>query len=175
MTVKRKKTRIVLYDNKTKKGVDTVDQILRNHSCKRLTRKLQTVHWYNMLNMATLNEFTIFKALQPKYMRGVTHARRLFIKELTKQLVMPLMKKRHARSSLQKPIKESMMRCSLTFHNADVVQPQQTPASKWKICDICQFTKHRKVRCYRSQSHEEVCSEHSVSLVTCLKCGGNAQ
>ena len=67
------------------------------------------------------------------------------------------------------------MRCGMTFHNADVVQPQQTSASKRKKCHICPYAKHQKVQCYCSQGYEAVCSEHSVSLVTCLKCGGNAQ
>ena len=48
--------------------------------------------WHNMLDITTLNAFTILKGLQSSHMRGVTHARRLFIKELRKQLVMPLMR-----------------------------------------------------------------------------------
>ena len=144
----KKKPQIILYYNKTKGGVDTVNQMVRNYSCKRMTRRWPTGLWHNMRDIATLNAFTIFKALQTNYMRGVTHARRLFIKELTKQLVMLFIRKRHATQSLQKSIKEVMMRCGLTFHNADVVQQQQTPASKRKRCHICPYTKHRKIRYY---------------------------
>ena len=171
----KKKTQIILYHNKTKRGVDAVDQMVRNYSFKRMTQRWPTVLWHKMLDIATINAFTIFKALQSNYITGVTHARRLFIKELTKQLVVPFMRKRQATSLLQKLIKETMMRCGLTFHNADVVQQQQQiPASKRKRYHICPYTKHRKVRCYCSQCHEAVCFEHSVSLVTCLKCRGNA-
>ena len=142
----KKKPQIILYYNKTKGGVDTVDQMVRNYSCKRMTQRWPTVIWHNMLDIASLNAFTIFKVLQPNYMKGVNHARRLFIKELTKQLVMPFMKKRYRTTLLQKPIKEAMIRCGLIIDNGEPVQqPQQTPASKCKRCHICPYSKHRKV------------------------------
>ena len=72
---------------------------------KKMIRRWWTVFRHNMLNIATLTAFAIFKALQPNYMSEVTHARGLFIKELTKHLVMPLTRKRHATSLLQKPSK----------------------------------------------------------------------
>ena len=125
--------------------------------------------WHNMFDIATKNVFKIFKALQPNYMRGVTHARRLLIKELTKQLVIHFLRKRHATPPLQKSI-----RCGLTFHNADPVQQQQTSASKRK--DIIFVRMQNIEKCdATAQCHKAVCSKHSVSLVTCWKCGGNAQ
>ena len=166
----KKKPQIILYYNQTKGGVDTVDQMVRNYSCKRMTRRWPTVLWHNMLDIAALNALTIFKALQPNYMSGVTHVRRLFIKDLTKQLVMPFMIRRQATPSLQKPIKEAMKRCGLTFNYSNPVQQQQAPASKRKRCHICFYSKDRKVRCYCSQCHEAVCTEHSTTLVTCIKC-----
>ena len=52
------------------------------------------VLWHNVLDVATLNAYTNFTAQLPDYMGGVTNARRLFIKELGKELVMPHMKRR---------------------------------------------------------------------------------
>ena len=128
----KKNLQIILYYNKTKGGVGAVDQMVRNYSCKRMTRRWLTVLWHNMLDIATLNAFTTFKALQLNYLRGVTQARRLFIKALTKQLVMPVMRKRHATPSLQKSIKEAMIRCGLISVHADVVQQQQIPTLNGK-------------------------------------------
>ena len=34
----KKKTQIIFYYNQTKGGIDTVDQMVRNYSCKRMTR-----------------------------------------------------------------------------------------------------------------------------------------
>ena len=46
-----------------------------------------TALWHNMLNIATLNAFIMFKAmLLALFIGGVTHARKLFIKEPGKQL-----------------------------------------------------------------------------------------
>ena len=67
--------------------LDKGGQMVRNYSCKAMIQKLPTVLWHKMLDVAILNIFTIFKALQPNYMWGVAHAKRLFIKKLTKQLV----------------------------------------------------------------------------------------
>ena len=123
-----------------------------------------------MLVITALNAFTIFKVLQPNYMSCVTHAKRLFIKCLTKQLVMPFIRRCQATSSLQKPIKEEMKRCGLTFNYSNLVQQQQAPASKRKSCYICPYSKDRKVQCYCSQCHKAVCPEHSTTLMTCIKC-----
>ena len=79
MTVKRKKPQIIFYYNQSKRGMDTVDQMVKNYSCKKMTWRWPTVLWHNRLDIVALNAFTIFKALQPNYMSGVTHVRRLFI------------------------------------------------------------------------------------------------
>ena len=47
------------------------------------------VLWHNVLDVATLNAYSIFTAQHPDYMGGVTNVRRRFIKELGKELVMP--------------------------------------------------------------------------------------
>ena len=61
----KKKPQIILY-YKTKGGVDTVNQMVRNYSCKRITWRWPTVLWHNMLDIASLNAFTIFKVLLQK-------------------------------------------------------------------------------------------------------------
>ena len=60
----KKTPQIILYYNKTKGGVDTVDQMMRNYFRKRMTWRWPTVLWRNVLDVATLSAFTIFKALQ---------------------------------------------------------------------------------------------------------------
>ena len=79
----KKKPEVIQYYNQTKSGVDTMDQ-----------RRWPMVLWHNVLDVATLNAYTNFTAQHPDYMGGVTNARRLFIKELGKELIMPHMKRR---------------------------------------------------------------------------------
>ena len=78
-----------------KRGLDTIDQMMRNYSCKAMIQKFPTVLRHKMLDIFILNIFTIFKALQPNYKWGVAHAKRLFIKKLTKQLVVPFIGRWH--------------------------------------------------------------------------------
>ncbi|XP_060905369.1 piggyBac transposable element-derived protein 1-like [Labrus mixtus] len=85
----KKKPEVILYYNKTKGRVHTMDQMVSNYSCKRRTLRWPMVLWYNMLDVATLNAYTNFTAQHSDYMGGVNNARWLFIKELGKELVMP--------------------------------------------------------------------------------------
>ena len=118
----KKKPEMIQYYNATKGGVDTMDQMVSNYSCKRRTSRWPMVLWYNMLDVATLNAYTYFTAQHPDYMGGVNHARRLFIKELSKELVMPHMKRRmEGMPKLQKHIVEAMERCGLKA----TTQPQE--------------------------------------------------
>ncbi|KAL6455001.1 hypothetical protein MHYP_G00102710 [Metynnis hypsauchen] len=107
----KKKPEIIQYYNKTKGGVDTMDQMVSNYTCQRRTRRWPMVLWFNVLDVATLNAYTNFTAQHPDYMGGASNARRLFIKELGKELVMPHMKRRmEGTPQLQKHIIEAMGR-----------------------------------------------------------------
>ena len=88
----KKKPEVIQYYNQTKSGVDTMGQMVRTYTCKRRTRRWPMVLWHNVLDVATLNAYTNFTAQHPDYMGGVTNARRSFIKELGKELIMPHMK-----------------------------------------------------------------------------------
>ncbi|XP_054866815.1 piggyBac transposable element-derived protein 4-like [Amphiprion ocellaris] len=92
----KKKPEIIIYYNRTKGGVDLLDQMVSNYTCKRRTRRWPLVLWYNMLDVATLNAYTNYTLEHPDYHAGLSHTRRLFIKELCKELVMPHMTRRLA-------------------------------------------------------------------------------
>ena len=72
----KKKPEIILYDNQNKGGVDTMDEMVRYYSCKRQTKRWPMVLWYNMLDVAVMNAYTLFKGVHPEYMNGVNHKRR---------------------------------------------------------------------------------------------------
>ncbi|KAL2095507.1 hypothetical protein ACEWY4_010226 [Coilia grayii] len=123
----KKKPEVIQYYNKTKGGVDTMDQMVGNYSCQRRTRRWPMVLWYNMLDVATLNAYTSFTTQHPGYMGGVNNARRLFIKELGKELVMPHMKRRmESTPTLQKHIFEAMGRCGLEKQSIATTQLQES-------------------------------------------------
>ncbi|XP_027129155.1 piggyBac transposable element-derived protein 4-like [Larimichthys crocea] len=171
----KKKPEVIQYYNKTKGGVDTMDQMVSNYSCQRRTRRWPMVLWYNMLDVATLNAYTSFTAQHPGYMGGVSNARRLFIKELGKELVMPHMKRRmEGTPKLQKHIIEAMGRCGLKKQNPATTQPQESTRQegqrKRKRCAICPVSRDRKVSSWCSQCTRPVCKEHKHQIIMCEAC-----
>ena len=65
---------MIQYCNKIKRGVDTMDLMVRSYSCLQRTQRWPMVLWYNMLDVATLNAYTSFITQDPGYMGGVNNA-----------------------------------------------------------------------------------------------------
>lgn len=53
---RKKKTEVITFYNKTKGGADTMDQIVGTYTCKSQTQRWPMVLWYNILDIATLND-----------------------------------------------------------------------------------------------------------------------
>ena len=62
------KPSIILFHNKTKGGVGTLDRMLRSYSIKRMTRRWPLVLCYNMIDVSAINAF----------MQGINHDGGLF-------------------------------------------------------------------------------------------------
>ncbi|KAI4828458.1 hypothetical protein KUCAC02_022549 [Chaenocephalus aceratus] len=59
-----KELEVTQYYNKTKSGVDTMDQMVRTYTCKRRTQRRPVVLWHNVLDVA----YSVFTAQHPDYM-----------------------------------------------------------------------------------------------------------
>lgn len=62
------KPEIILYYNETKAGVDTVDQMCRYYSTKVATRRWPLIIFFNMLDIAALNAFTVYCRVHPEFL-----------------------------------------------------------------------------------------------------------
>ena len=51
------KPSIILFHNKAKGGVGTLDRMLRSYSIKRMTRRGGLVLFHNMIDVSTINAF----------------------------------------------------------------------------------------------------------------------
>lgn len=144
----KKKPQVILYSNKMKGGVDTMNRKVSNYTCQRRTRRWPMVLWYNMLDVATLNVYTNFTAQHPDYVGGVSNARRLFIKELGKELIMPHMKRcMDGTPKLQKQI-EAMGRYGLkktkhSHHPATRGHPTGGPKEVEEVRDLPSFERQK--------------------------------
>ncbi len=91
------------FYNQTKGGVDTMDKLVSHYSCRRMTQRWPMTVFYNIVDIAgryniyevcvifstifshlysALNAFLLYTALNPTYMKGKSHRRRLFLEEV---------------------------------------------------------------------------------------------
>ena len=136
MKIAQRKKQVITFYNKSKGGVDTMDQMVGTYTCKRQTQRWPMVLWYNILDIATLNAYTFFTAQHPEFKSGITNARRLFLKELSKELVIPHMRRRlEGCPQLQTPITDAMGRCGVTKATTQPQENRQGPPKR-KRCQI---------------------------------------
>ena len=57
----KKRPEIIKFYNETKIGVDLVDQMVQTYTCKRQTRRWPFILFYNVLDIAALNAYTVFQ------------------------------------------------------------------------------------------------------------------
>lgn len=144
---KRKPIAILDY-NKTKGGVDVMDQKVGSYSVKYKARRWHVAVFCNILDISCLNAFVIFTGVFPGWNAGKSHRRRLFLIALGKQLVSSNCLRE--RSTISRPI-------------------PHTNGTK-RRCTSCPREKDRKTRSKCSKCCSSVCSDHSVTLCEACYC-----
>ena len=80
-TSPKKKPETVLFYNKTKVGVDVVDQMVRLYSVKAASRRWPMHVFYNVIDMALLNGWILFREIT-----GSSISRRKYIQQVADEL-----------------------------------------------------------------------------------------
>ncbi|XP_022109380.1 piggyBac transposable element-derived protein 4-like [Acanthaster planci] len=88
------KPEIINFYNKTKGGVDTLDQMVSLYSVLRTTKRWPLTVFYNMINIVALNAYILYCQLNLDWARR--HTRRDFYEELIMALVRPQIELRAA-------------------------------------------------------------------------------
>ena len=163
----KKRPKIIKFYNQTKIGVDLADQIAQTYTFKRQTRRLPLFLFYNVLDIAALNAYTVFRQVYPDYLSSHCSRRQRFITGLAKSLILHHMITRQKIPQLHKATKEAMMRCGLglsstSLHTGITLQ-------KRKRCFLCPASTDRKVAKCCSTCYRPVCSEHSQTSITCTE------
>ena len=84
------KPEIVTYYNKTKCGVDLADQVIRNYSCKRKSRRWPLTLFYNCLDISAYNAYLLYCLKYPEFKEEFkSHSRREFLYKLSVNLMSP--------------------------------------------------------------------------------------
>ena len=130
--------------NKSKGGVDTLDQLVRTYSSKRKTNRWPFAIFCNLLDICCYNAFIVFLHSNPDFQHGKSHKRRLFILEMSKSLL---------------PCREI----------EPITQPGCAPSeTKYTRCKFCprQRDKKTKERCLSCKI--PICKEHTITI--CANC-----
>lgn len=144
----KKKPEVILAYNATKGGVDTMDQMVRCYSVKRMTRRWPMVIFYNMIDVSALNAYIIWMSLKPTHFSRKSNKRRQFLIALGKEL---------AGVQTERPVLEPPTPAEL-----------EEPPRKKRRCFLCATKKDRKTKTVCKKCQKNVCGEHSQVL--CYKC-----
>ena len=90
---------IILYYSDTKSGVDNFDHLIREYTCKRKVNRWPMVIFFNMIDCAALVSYILYILTFPNWNLNKHHKRRLFLKQLGRELVYQQINRR-----IQKPL-----------------------------------------------------------------------
>lgn len=164
-STQKKKPEIINYYNNTKGGVDIMDQKVANYTVKRQTKRWPVVVWSNMMDVAAHNAFLLFIEEHKEYEKNRSDKRRLFLKELAKQMILPYMERRSKNPNLQKSILEDVEK----FIPRELTdKPANKKSATKKRCFLCPTKKDRKCDRLCTTCGNPICKEHTI--YSCTKC-----
>lgn len=154
-----KKPEVILYYNKTKSGVDTLDRMVRTYTSKRMTRRWPVVLFYNMIDVSGVNAFVLWQQLQGETTNVFSKKkRRNFLMQLGKEL-----------AGLSSSSSTATRHATLQPNKRKVTAPEdQARKAKKTRCCLCERHKDRKCRQTCFACKRNVCQEHSQ--LVCDQC-----
>lgn len=168
-----KKPDIVHFYNSTKSGVDSLDQKCSAYNTGRRTRRWPCAMWYAIMNIASVNSFTLFQAGTDSNM-----TRRQFTLTLGRSMLEAHMQRRLTQSRLPREI-PIIIRKILKLDDESVpptteprvvTQRQQETSRKRRRCYICPSSTDNKYSTVCDTCQNPVCKNHSNQLIKCLNC-----
>lgn len=168
------------YYNKTKGGVDTMNKMLGEYTVKRRTLRWPLAFFYNMIDVAGLASYKMYREHNPQFKKK--DQRRRFLKDLAYQLCMPSIE---ARSTNRMLMRSHFLRGAVEIVHGRRIMTLLEAASTHQVphgsrgatpivgsCYICRDQKRKQRKTLKScvVCVQPVCHEHSVSKTTCITC-----
>nr|CAI5853078.1 unnamed protein product [Callosobruchus analis] len=128
----KKLPKIITFYNKTKIGVDMVDQMCQKYNVARTTNQWPMVVFYNLLNISAINATCVYKANYPekKVLRSD------FIERFAWELIKPQIEHRSTISNVPKEIRRRA-RHLLGLEDILPSPPPEMPANFIRCYYIC--------------------------------------
>ncbi|XP_036834956.1 piggyBac transposable element-derived protein 4-like [Oncorhynchus mykiss] len=176
-----RKPALILDYNCNKGGVDNLDKVVGTYSCRRMTARWPLVVFHNILDVSSYNAFVIWREIKPDWMPGKRNKRRVFLEQLGKALVKPLIQRRQhlprteAASALVKVLQSATAaEAAAAAAAAEAPRDQQrqgpaadtaaaplvapaTGASKRKRCQLCPPKKDSKTHTVCCRCKKYIC------------------
>lgn len=153
---KNKIPEMVEYYNKTKCGVDLMDQLCHKYSVSRKTRRWPMAIFYGLLNIVGVNSFVLFKMTTK-----TDQKRRKFLKNLALALITPQMEERFTWRTL--PTNLQVLLGGILQKSRPVVAPVPVLTTK-KRCAVCPRGKDRKTKITCGMCRKPLCGEHTQAI-----------
>lgn len=158
----RKPSMITFY-NRTKIGVDLLDQLCQKYDVARNTRRWPIVLFHNLLNISAINALCIYKFNN----REKEMARRKFIENCAWTLIVPQIEHRATIQNVSAKIRRRA-RELLGLQELSGQNVQQTNVVR--RCSVCPRNKDKSTRKTCTKCGRFVCSEHSTTIcTTCIE------
>lgn len=163
-----KKPEMILDYNNTKGGVDTLDKLASNYSCRRKTNRWPIIVFYNILDISAINAFVLFLKINPTYKMNLLHKRRLFIEKLGLTLVTQHIEgRKHLPRA--KAARELAMSIQISEQTESLPEPSGNVATTGKRgrCHLCTRTDNKSsVKCFKCEQF--TCKKHFIQV--CNNC-----
>ena len=124
--------------------------------------------WYNLLDVAAPNAFVVFSTQKSECEVGKAYKRRLFLRNLAEELVIPQMRRwLRVTKNLRSTVLVAMKRC-VVRREENIGTVSEMPVTKRKRFHYCPSKKDRTCAMVCKKCNNNVCKEHSS--VTCNNC-----
>lgn len=176
----KKKPEIIEHYNRTKGGVDVMDKMAGAFSVKRKTLRWPVAFFYNIIDVAAVAAFLIYKTNNPAFGKK-SDARRTFLKGLGKELAMASVLTRSqtptiyrnfsTRVAMESVLGRPIIRPVTT--NKTIVRDKTGRLPILGNCYKClepPHKNHRKTRKQCSTCRGPICTAHSTTINLCPGC-----
>lgn len=162
------KADINTFYNRTKGGVDILDQMCHTYSCQRGTNRWPFAFFMNLINVCGVAAFVIYNAAHDIRQEQYAFQRKKFLITLSGELIYDQILRRSThgmtkshRSTL-KSVRESL--------NIPETSSSRTTQALKRACHLCPSTINRKTKTCCNKCNKNVCGEHSTTTVLCELC-----
>ncbi|VEN40135.1 unnamed protein product [Callosobruchus maculatus] len=160
----KKLPEIITCYNKTKIGVDMVDQMCEKYNVARTTNRWPMVVFYDLLNISAINATCVYKANHPekKVLRSD------FIESFAWELIKPQIEHRSTIPNVPKEIRRRA-RHLLGLEEILPPPPPDIPANFIRRCYICSRSRNKSTRKICQKCNKHACKDHMRDVCTaCL-------